>query len=90
LRPWRDKASSYCLRRTAPGALADLVGKVGCAHFFLSYNGDGQIQHETILDILGAHGEVRVLEVPYRRYKSSSRPHKGAVVTERLYHLARN
>jgi adenine-specific DNA-methyltransferase len=87
LRPWKDKSSAYCLRRTAPSALSDLVNKLNCRHLFLSYNEDGQISHSTIVSILSARGLVSVQESPYRRYKSSMRPHKGNQLMERLYHL---
>ena len=89
LRPWQDKSSDWCYKRKAPEALRRLISKLDhVRHFFLSYNEDGQIPHGEILEILGAHGRVRVFELPSRRYKSSSRPHRGDTVTERLYHLA--
>ncbi len=88
LRPWEEKASDYCYRKRAPFALGELVSSVNCAHFFLSYNEDGQIPHDTMIDILSEHGTVQVFETSSRRYKSSDRPHKGATVLERLYYLA--
>jgi adenine-specific DNA-methyltransferase len=88
LRPWQEKSSDYCYKNKAPHALEDLVSKLQCEHFFLSYNADGQIPHELILDILRKFGRVKFFEKPYRRYKSSGRPHKGECVVERLYHLS--
>jgi adenine-specific DNA-methyltransferase len=88
LRPWEEKASDYCYRKRAPHALQDLVSKLNCKHFFLSYNEDGQIPHPVILEILKGSGVVKFFEAPYRRYKSSLRPHKGDGVVERLYHLS--
>lgn len=88
LRPWEEKASDYCYRKRAPHALEDLVSKLNCKHFFLSYNEDGQIPHPVILEILKGYGAVKFFEAPYRRYKSSVRPHKGDGVVERLYHLS--
>lgn len=88
LRPWQEKSSDYCYKTKAPQALDDLVSKLKCRHFFLSYNEDGQIPHEVIMAILSKAGRVRTFEAPYRRYKSSSLPHKGNTVLERLYHLA--
>lgn len=88
LRPWQEKSSDYCYKNKAPHALEDLVSNLRCDHFFLSYNADGQIPHELILEILRKSGKVKFFEKPYRRYKSSGRPHKGENVVERLYHLA--
>jgi adenine-specific DNA-methyltransferase len=88
LRPWQGQSSDYCYKKKAPSALVDLVSNVECAHFFLSYNEDGQIPHKTIMDILSGFGKVTTFEAPYRRYKSSNLPHKGTDIAERLYHLA--
>lgn len=90
LRPWREKRSAWCYRRHAPAALSQLVASLRCEWFLLSYNEDGQIRHDEIMDILGKHGIVAVCEKDRRRYKSAARPHLGAVVTERLYVLRRN
>lgn len=87
LRPWSEASSSFCYRRKAPAALERLVGRLRASHLFLSYNSDGQITDEEIRGILSAHGRLDVWEIPYQRYKSSARPHRGPLVTERLYHL---
>jgi adenine-specific DNA-methyltransferase len=87
LRPWKHLSSDYCYKRKASGALDDLVKHSKCSHFFLSYNEDGQIEHQNILTILGKYGAVSVQEKEYRRYKSSSLSHKGLTLRERLYHL---
>ena len=88
LRPWRDKSSPYCYRATAATALETLVSRLRCRHFFLSYSSDGQIHHERIMTILQRAGSVSLFETTARRYKSSSLPHRGPTLTERLYHVA--
>lgn len=90
LRSWKHLSSDYCYKRKAPNALNDLVSKVDCEHFFLSYNEDGQIPHNSLLEILGQYGCVTTYESKYRRYKSSSLSHKGNYLIERLYHLEMN
>jgi len=89
LRAWQSESSEFCYKKHAAQALDRLVGSAKCEHFFLSYNEDGQIRHETILDVLGGHGRVSVREQVYRRYRSSALSHKGPNVVERLYCLAR-
>jgi adenine-specific DNA-methyltransferase len=89
LRPWRSRASDWCYSRRAPDALERLVAKSSAPRLILSYNDDGQIPHEVVLEILSSYGSVRVLEVQRRRYKSSQLPHKGGFVIERLYCLER-
>lgn len=87
LRNWKQKASDYCYKRKAPGALEDLVSKARCKYFVLSYNNEGQIMHEKILSILQQHGSVSVYEQPYKRYKSNHSDTVNSDVIERVYIL---
>lgn len=86
---WRPLASDWCYKTRAPHALERLVTKSSSPVLALSYSSDGHITDETILDILTTHGRVTVHEFERRRYRSSNLPHKGAVVTERLYVMQR-
>ncbi|MDN2717449.1 DNA adenine methylase [Janthinobacterium sp. SUN120] len=88
LRNWETHASDFCYKRRAIGALDALLSVMDCEHFFLSYNEDGQMEHDQILDVLGGYGSVGFREMSLRRYKSSALPHKGPNVAERIYHLA--
>jgi adenine-specific DNA-methyltransferase len=87
LRPWRERASSYCYRRKAASSLAELVNNLRCKLFLLSYSEDGHISHAEIMSILRPRGRVTVRERLQRRYKSSGLPHRGRSVVERLYTL---
>jgi adenine-specific DNA-methyltransferase len=87
LRNWATHSSDFCYKRKAEGALENLVKASDCSDFFLSYNEDGQISHNRILDLLNDYGEASFSELNLKRYKSSNLPHKGPTVAERLYHL---
>lgn len=89
LRPWRSQLSAWCYRSRATAALERLVAKASSPFLLLSYNDDGQIPHETILDVMSSYGAVQFSEYPQRRYRSSRLPHRGATVQERLYLLSR-
>lgn len=90
LRQWMDKQSDYCYRRKAIPALRDMLNKLQCRHFFMSYSEDGQMPHEQIMALMNDFGEASFSEIQYSRYKSSTRPHKGQYLKERLYHLKLN
>ena len=87
LREWKSKSSDYCYKRKAGKALNDLLGKANSPYFVMSYNNEGQIEHETILEIMTCYGKVRYYEQPYKRYKSNSGSSKPDEVIERLYIL---
>lgn len=90
LRPWEENQSPYCHKRKAPSALNNLLESLQFNHFFLSYNQDGQIPHDQLIEILQKYGSVNYYEKEYNRYKSSGLPHKGLKLTERLYHIKQN
>ena len=86
---WRtERRSPYCCRDTAPDALSDLVEKVKARWVLLSYSADGLIPIERIKSILRAHGDLRILERPYKRYRvSPTRPSLRSHTTESLFVL---
>lgn len=86
---WKPLASEWCYKLRAPRALERLSAKCSAPVLALSYSSDGHIPDADIRDILAVHGRVEVHEFERRRYRSSSLPHKGANVTERLYLMQR-
>lgn len=88
LRDWQSQSSDFCYKTRALDALRRLLDKVRCEHFFLSYSEDGQMEHSSILGLLGEYGGVACTETLLRRYRSSAKAHKGPFVAERLYHLS--
>ena len=87
LRPWEDSKSRYCDRMGASQALRELVACARTTHLFLSYNDEGLISQDNILDILSTRGKPHCIEVGYPRYRSNSGGSKRNVLKERLYHV---
>lgn len=92
LRPWHERSSDFCYRRLAPEALRKIVDRAHCREFFLSYSSEGHIQHDEIMDTLGAQGPVSYVEWDQRRYASGSLGKDGRPVhvVERIYRLSKN
>ncbi|WP_066066177.1 DNA adenine methylase [Neobacillus soli] len=87
LRPWKDKKSDFCYSDKAASALTQLVNNLDCKHIFLSYNADGVLQHEEILEILSSKGNVDFIDVNFQRYKSNNGGTGVKKVKERLYYV---
>jgi len=91
LRPYQSEKSLYCDASQAPAAFADLVSHARADHILLSYNSEGLIPEEAILDSLSARGRVKIYEQPYRRFRSDSdhekRRYRGDSVVERVYYV---
>jgi adenine-specific DNA-methyltransferase len=72
LRPDSGKRSLYCQPGKAPQALSELVRECKARWILMSYNSEGIIPHEIIMDILSQRGKVSAYWCEYRRFRSDS------------------
>jgi adenine-specific DNA-methyltransferase len=80
--------SSYCTT-DATEALRHIVESSPARHILLSYNSEGIVQHDALMEMMSKRGKVQLFEEPYRRFRSDSdgpeRNYKADSVMERLY-----
>lgn len=65
------KRSSYNKRIKAYNSFKDLVVKLKAKYLLISFNSDGFISLETMLDLLSTIGKVTVLETKYNTFRGS-------------------
>jgi adenine-specific DNA-methyltransferase len=87
LRPWEQSKSRYCDRSDAVNALREIVLTARTRHLFLSYNEEGLIPHDQIVEILRDRGKPACLEVGYRRFRSNNGGSRRNILKERLYYV---
>ena len=87
LRPWEDSKSRYCDRTDASNALRELISSAQFNHLFLSYNSEGLITHEQVMEILSLKGKPTCSEISYRRYRSNTGGTGNKTLKERLYYV---
>ncbi|WML43139.1 DNA adenine methylase [Neobacillus sp. PS3-40] len=87
LRPWQEKKSDFCYKGKAAIALKEVINKLKINHIFLSYNADGILEHEEILEILREKGTVEFKDISFQRYKSNNGGSGELKVKERLYYV---
>lgn len=92
LRPMRpEERSAYCQKGKATEAFADLVDNTRAGHILFSYNNEGLIPEELVVEVMSRRGEVRVYHQPYRRFRSDADSHrrryKGDLVTEKVFYV---
>jgi adenine-specific DNA-methyltransferase len=65
----RDRRSDFNSRRRIGPALARTVAALaGCPTLVVSFNDEGYLTRDALLEILSARRHLRVLEIPYGRY----------------------
>jgi len=70
LRPYEKQKSAYSQRTKCQDAFADLINKAKANYILMSYNNEGIIPHEFILETLGKKGKVKVYTKDYRRFRT--------------------
>lgn len=70
---WKELRSDYSMKRKAYEAMSSLISNLDCTHMVLSYNSEGIISQEELINIIKEHSiadSVKIEKIPYRKYKS--------------------
>ena len=78
--------SRYSRRQEAPKALAELIDSARAGHIFLSYNDEGIIADEQIIEILRRRGPVERWEREYPVFGNGAGSSRKRTIRERLYY----
>ncbi|HUV08144.1 MAG TPA: DNA adenine methylase [Spirochaetia bacterium] len=66
---WVRTRSPFCYRDTAPSAFETLLGSIDCRFIILSYNTEGIVPFEELLEILSRRGRVGLYSSDYVKYR---------------------
>ena len=92
IRPWREKASDFCYKVRAAGALERLVAECSARRVFLSYSAEGHVPLVEVESGLAKFGAVTRYELDrigrYRPNRAASLA--GSAVQEVLFGLERD
>ncbi len=69
-RTYEEKKSRYCLKKEALLAFEDLIKNAKAKYIVLSYNNEGIIDKNSILNVLQAKGRVTEYIQEYRRFRT--------------------
>jgi adenine-specific DNA-methyltransferase len=64
----RERPSAYNRKREIVGALRELLDALDVRHLVVSFNNEGYLRRDQLLELLAPHGDVDVTEIPYTRY----------------------
>lgn len=90
LRPWRDQYSNFCSKMKIRAAFDQIITKIGCEDFLISYSEDGLLPIDDLISFLSQYGKVVKKDIKYRRFKSRNDSKKDLALNEYLIHLHRN
>lgn len=64
----KTRKSEYNSKRKIHAALAKLVASIDARYLLLSFNNEGHVSKEELVEMLRVRGPIEVLEIPYQRY----------------------
>ena len=87
MRDYKSQKSGFCSKESALAELESFAKNAKCNYLLLSYNNEGIMPQEDILNILNKYGETELVEFNYARYKSNSKGDSAdnKKVREQLY-----
>lgn len=89
MRPYQEQKSDFCNPLTGVEALGTIIKKGNYKHLLLSYNDEGIIPEDKIINLFDSAGKIEIAEQGYQRYKSHSRGNNknGNRVKEKIYYV---
>ncbi len=91
LRPYDGQKSDFCTKKRALSTFDEMVRKTRARYVFLSYNSEGIMQKDEILQTIGPYGEVDLVTRDYQRFRADidreNRVYKADRVEEYLFCL---
>lgn len=87
LRDYSDQKSEYCRKDSVLNAFEDLINKTNSKYIILSYNTEGLLSHDEIINILEKYGKKSTVDykfIDYKRYKNAQ-TNKNKNLKEILY-----
>ncbi len=70
MRSYEDQKSAFCQKNEVLTAFGDLIRNAKTKFILLSYNDEGLMSENEIIDILSERGKVQIFKKPHRRYRS--------------------
>ena len=87
MRDYSNQKSAFCRKETALAELEEILKNAKCNYLLLSYNNEGIMPQEDILNMMNKYGKTTLVEFNYARYKSNSNGEADnkKAVKEQLY-----
>ena len=78
--------SDFSRKRKSSEAFRTLIENIKANHIFLSYNNEGIIPDETIMQIIESKGKVKIHEQPYSIFGNGAGKSSKRKITERIFY----
>jgi adenine-specific DNA methylase/DNA modification methylase len=85
LRDWSDTKSNFCVASKVENELDTLLRLTNASFVVMSYNNEGHLSKDKIIEIMSKYGTVQCEDIPYERYNRVKG--KGSDIVEYIFTL---
>lgn len=85
-----DKKSDYCSKVKARSAFQSLLKNISSPYVMLSYNNEGIIPHDEIVEDMSCFGVVSEVNMTHKRYRAINQDGTNTLTKESIFVLKRN
>ena len=62
--------SKFCSKLTVKESFKQILDNIKCNYIFISYNNEGLLQYEEMLNLFSSYGELKIYKIEYKKFKA--------------------
>jgi len=78
--------SNFCSKAKVYNSFKTILDNIKCKYIFISYNNEGLLKYEELIELLSSYGELKLYKIPYKKFKAQKNV-SGDTVYEYLWFI---
>jgi adenine-specific DNA-methyltransferase len=78
--------SNFCSKVRVYDSFKTILDNIKCKYIFISYNNEGLLGYDQLVELLSSYGEVKLYKIPYKKFKAQKNV-SGDTVFEYLWFI---
>lgn len=78
--------SGFCSKSKVYDSFKVILDNMKCKYIFISYNNEGLLSYDELVDLLSSYGELKLYKIPYKKFKAQKNV-SGDTVYEYLWFI---
>ena len=78
--------SDFCSKSKVYNSFKDILENINCKYIFISYNNEGLLNVDELLDLLNKYGRIKLYKIEYKKFKAQKKV-SGDTVYEYLWFI---
>lgn len=78
--------SNFCSKMKVYDSFKTILDNMKCKYIFISYNNEGLLSYDELVELLSSYGELKLYKIPYKKFKAQKNV-SGDTVFEYLWFI---